>query len=294
MNNLKMTIASGTLMVLSVLGVVAVASNVGAQTPAQTTPGTTAATPVPGTTTDPGMKPGRGGHMGGPGGRGGFEGGPGFGGPERGGLIGTSDGATRAITNATSFITLVKGDLAYATGKMDTAAVEGYLKMADSLLASAQSALTASQFGKAGVTAEAARDLAQVAHSLMAQALGADKLPSYSQRPMDKRGPEGDLSSVTITQAQASRDLARTYNELVVQATLLKNAGNVAEASNLITAAQNAYKAAFDSYSAGKYNEAVASSRIAGQLSHVVGHLIQAANAPDNADTPVTVPSPNF
>ena len=225
-------------------------------------------------------------------------GGPGFGpggpGGPGGGLIGTSDGATRAITNATSFITLVKSDLAYATGKMDTAAVEGYLKTADSLLASAQSALTASQFGKAGLTAEAARDLAQVAHSLMAQALEADKLPSYSQRPMDKRDPGGDLSNVTITQAQASRDLARTYNELVVQATLLKNAGNVAEASNLLTAAQNAYKAAFDSYSAGKYNEAVASARIAGQLSHVVGHLIQAANAPANADTPVTVPSPNF
>lgn len=298
MNNLKMTVAAGTLMVLSALGVAAVASNVGAQT----TPGTTAATAVPstpGTTTDLGMKPGRGGHMGGPGGRGGFEGGPmggpGFGpGGPGGGLIGTSDGATRAINNATSFITLVKGDLAYATGKMDTVAVEGYLKTADSLLASAQSALTASQFGKAGVTAEAAHDLAQVAHSLMAQALGADKLPSYSQRPMDKRGPEGDLSNVTITQAQASRDLARTYNELVVQATLLKNTGNVVEASNLLTAAQNAYKSAFDSYSAGKYNEAVASSRLAGQLSHVVGHLIQAANAPDNADTPVTVPSPNF
>jgi hypothetical protein len=99
---------------------------------------------------------------------------------------------------------------------------------------------------------------------------------------------------VTITQAQASRDLARTYNELVVQGTLLKNAGNIAEASNLLTAAQSAYKAAFDSYGAGKYNEAVASARVAGQLSHVVGHLIQAANAPANADTPVTVPSPNF
>lgn len=295
MKDMKLIIVTGTLMAAIAFGLVAVAgglSRVSAQTP---TAGAAQATATPGLSAPPlkGDLGGRGGHKGGPGGFG--KGGPGGHHGDRGGFeFATSAGASQAITNATTVINLVKADLAYATGKMDTAAVDGYLKTADSLLASAQSAFAASQFGKAGGTAEAARSLADVAYSVMAQALGADKLPSYSQRPMHRMHPDGTQQSVTVTQAQASRALARTYNELTVQATLLKNAGSVAEASNLLTSAQNAYRQAYDSYGAGKYNEALASAKLAGQLSHVVGDLIRAANAPANADTPVTVPSPNF
>jgi hypothetical protein len=303
MKDMKLIIVTGTLMAAIAFGLVAVAgglSTASAQTP---TTGTAQATVTPAPNTpplkgDPGFGPGRGGHReGGPGGFG--KGGPGgpdghHGGGPGGFDFATSAGASQAITNATTVINLVKTDLAYARGKMDTAAVEGYLKTADSLLASAQSAFTASQFGKAAATAEAARSLADVADSVMAQALGADKLPSYSQRPMHRMPPDATQQNVTVTQAQASRVLARTYEELAVQATLLKNAGSVAEASNLLTSAQNAYKQAYSDYGAGKYNEAVASARLAGQLSHVVGELIHAANAPANADTPVTVPSPNF
>ncbi|HKP51665.1 MAG TPA: hypothetical protein VJ183_03335 [Chloroflexia bacterium] len=302
MKDMKVIIVTGTLMAALAFGLVTVAgglSRVSAQTP---TAGTAQATVTPGANTpvkgDPGFGPGMGGHRGGgPGGFGkGGPGGPGgHHGDGRGGFeFATSAGASQAITNATTVINLVKADLAYAMGKMDTAAIEGYLKTADSLLASAQSAFAASQFGKAGGTAEAARSVADVAYSVMAQALGADKLPSYSQRPMHRMHPDAAQQSVTVTQAQASHVLVRTYEELVVQATLLKNAGSVAEASNLLTSAQNVYKQAYSDYGAGKYNEAVASAKLAGQLSHVVGELIRAANAPANADTPVTVPSPNF
>ena len=282
-----------TLMGVGILaGSVVGANSAAAQTPSVTPQATSTpkAATTPGTTSpQPGLReglggPGRGGH-----GHGGFDGG--F---DRGlGANATAEGATQAISNVTSLITLVKSDLTYATGKMDTADVQRWINGADALLKSARDANTASQFGKAIAYAQAARELASAADGQMAQELGASTLPSYSQRPQG-RGPDPSTSTATITQAQASRLLAETYNRLVAQATQVTGASNAAEASPYLTDAQDAYKAAYDAYQAGNYNDAVSSSRLAGKLAGVAASIVRASTAPANADTPVTVPAPNF
>jgi hypothetical protein len=190
----------------------------------------------------------------------------------------------------------VKSDLAYANGKMDTAAVQRWLDGADALLKSAQSANSSSQFGQAVAYAQAARELAMTARSQIAQELGADQLPSNSQLPQrGDRGLPGMVAGDTaVTQVQASYILAETYNRLVAQAASAQGSANASQASTYITDAQNAYKTAYDAYQAGNYSDAASSARLAGQLSKVAGAIINAATAPSNADTPVAVPAPNF
>ena len=227
-----------------------------------------------------------------PGGRGGPRGhGPGDGG-ERLGMGATADGASQAITNTTDLISLVKSDLAYATSKMDTAEVQKWLDRADALLVSAQNGNSGSQYGQAVVYAQAARELAMAADSLMAQKLGADNLPSYSQ--LLQRPDKGNATTTVLTQAQASRMLAESYNRLVGLSAQVKAASNAAEATPYLTDAQNAYKAAYDAYQAGSYNNAATSVRLAEKLAHVVEAVVRASTAPANADTVVTVPAPNF
>jgi hypothetical protein len=290
--NTKVLIGSAMAAVLLGLGVlagsVAGTGNASAQTPS-TTPAA-AATPGTGNSTTPANPP-----MGMPRGRDGMMGGRGHGGDFDGRAFGgaTADGATQAITNATSLITLVKSDLAYATGKMDTTDVQRWVTGANDLLKNAQSANSSSQYGKAVAYAQAARELAMVADSQMAQKLGAANLPSYSQMP--QRPDKGMMSTgTTVTQAQASRILAETYNHLVGQAAVVKSASNASEATPYLTDAQNAYKTAYDAYQAGKYSDAVASARLADKLSGVAEAVARASTAPANADTPVTVPAPNF
>lgn len=191
----------------------------------------------------------------------------------------------------------MKSDLAYANGKMDVTSVQSWLNGADSLVKNAQDASTAGQYAKAGATAQAARELADTAESLMRQTLGADKLPSYSQLPTRPAPPNstGTTTSTTITQAQASRDLQHTYNDILTTGVLLKNASGVSsDASTYLTSAQNYYKTAYSAYQAGKYTDAHNAARIAGSLTHVAGELMHAANAGTSSDTPVTVPAPNF
>lgn len=249
----------------------------------------------------PGGRGGRGLHGGfGPGGPGGF--GPGGFGPGdfgRGpfGGAATADDATRVISEVTSLITFVKGDLAYANGKMDTANVQKWVNGAEALLNSAQSAQGGSRFGQAVGYAQAARELVMVAEMQMAQTLGADKLPSYSQRQV--RGPmHGDKglnpANVTITQAMASRVLANTYQHIVGEAAQLKTFANTGDANTYMSDAQNAYKAAYDAYQAGKYSDSVASARLAEQLAQVAESVARATNAPASTDAPVNVPAPNF
>ena len=285
---IAVTLMSAGILAGSVVG----PGSVSAQTPSVTAQATSTpkAATTPGTTNpsaDPpeGLGgPGRGGH-----GHGGFDGG--F---DRGlGANATAEGATQAISNVTGLITLVKGDLTYATGKMDTADVQRWVSGTDALLKSAQDANTASQFGKAIAYAQAARELASAADSQMAQELGASTLPSYSQLPRG-RDHAFSTSTATITQAQASRLLAETYNRLTAQSTQVTGAANAAEARPYLTDAQNAYKAAYDAYQAGNYNDAVSSSRLAGKLAGVATSVARASTAPANADTPVTVPAPNF
>jgi len=274
------------------------------------------ATPVP--TTAPGNEPvvpkGPRGDFpfpGGPGGKG-MHGGFGPGGPGPGGFgpggpgdlgrgpfgdAATADGATRVLSDVNNLITLVKGDVAYANGKMDTANVQKWVTGAENLLKSAQSAKDGSRYGQAIGYAQAARELAMVAEMQMAQTLGADKLPSYSQRPA--RGPmHGDKgmipANVTITQAQASRVLANTYQHLVGEGAAITSLSNTGDATTYLTDAQNAYKAAYDAYQAGKYNDAVSSAHLAEQLVHVAESVAHAANAPASTDAPVNVPAPNF
>jgi len=225
----------------------------------------------------------------GPGGIGGFG--------ERGGNATTADGANNAITRAQNTVKLANDDLAYAKGKMDTANVERWLTGADSLIKNAQTAVTGSQYGQASGYAQAASQLAMLADKQMAQTLGADKLPSYSQRPAGRGNGnfgQGGQPNTTITQAQASRVLASTYNRLLVTGTLLKNAGAAGDASTYLTEAQNAYKTAYAAYNAGKYGDATNAARQADELAGVADTLLRAATAPNSNDTPVTVPAPNF
>jgi hypothetical protein len=254
---------------------------------AQTPSATATATSTPRDATTPADPP-----AGIPGGMGGRGHGRGDFGGDRGFMGATADGASQAITSATDIIALVKTDLAYAAGKMDTADVEKWLDGADALLASAQNANASSQYGQASAYASAARELAMAARSVMAQELGAETLPSYSELP---QRPDRDTSTATaITQAQASRILAETYNHLVAQEAVISNATNASEATPYLTDAQDAYGAAYDAYQVGSYDDAIASARLAGKLAHVAESVARASTAPANADTPVTVPAPNF
>jgi hypothetical protein len=256
---------------------------------AQATPGSTDAPKdgLPGG----GGKRGPGGHGGpdGPGG-GGFPGGFDERGP--GGKPLTSEGASRQITSTTTLLNLAREDLAYANGKMDTANVSKWLTNAQTLLAQAQTAASASKFGAAGQYAEAAQELVMTAEGQMVQALGADVLPSASRLQGHRGGFRGgpDAANITVSQAQASRALAQTYDNLVAQKAQTTDSAALAYLAD----AQAAYGSAYTAYGAGKYNEAVASARLAQQLAGVARHVQAAPTAPDNADTVVTVPAPTF
>ncbi|HUP28469.1 MAG TPA: hypothetical protein VM409_08550, partial [Chloroflexia bacterium] len=158
---------------------------------------------------------------------------------------------------------------------------------------SAQSAVSASKFESAGQYAQAALELVNSAESQMGYTLGFDKLPSAAQRP---QGPKGhrpgsaNPATMTISQAQASRLLAQTYNRLISQKTLIKSG----EATPYLTEAQNAYRTAYAAYGVGKYDDALQSARVASELSEAALHVQAAVDAPNGADTPVTVPAPNF
>jgi hypothetical protein len=226
---------------------------------------------------------------------GGHRGGRGHGDGLRGGdQAATAEGATQRITDATDTIALVKTDLAYAAGKMDTADVQRWVDGAESLLQSAQDANSASQYGQAVAYAQAARELVMLADQQMAKELGANTLPSYSQLP--QRGGTGLPSgtSTTVTQAQASRMLANAYERLTNVASTVQGASNASEATPYLTDAQDAYKVAYDAYQAGNYSDAAASARLAERLGGIAGSIARASTAPANADTPVTVPAPNF
>jgi hypothetical protein len=300
---LRIRLFLGAALVVALLSVGVLAGSVfrsgaSAQTPAATPiPSTTnPSAPTPSTTT-PSTAP-SGGKEGAESGLGGSDG---FGREGRGhkGLgAATAAGASAQITNTTNLINQAKSDLGYANGKMDTTDVQRWLNGADSLLKSAQSANSSSQYGQAVGYARAASQLVRVADTQMAQKLGADKLPSYSQQPNEANEPNeakgATPSNTTVTQAQASRVLAHTYERLVMQGTLVKSASNAAEATTYLTDAQNAYKAAYAAYQAGKYGDAVASARLADGLAGVAGSIIHAVAAPRDANTPVTVPAPNF
>jgi len=189
-------------------------------------------------------------------------------------------------------VTLAKSDLAYATGKMDTASAQAWIATADGLLTKAQAAQTAQQYGPAGAYAEAAQALVRTAELTMSQALGADKLPSYSQQPQGGRRHAGPApTSQTPTQAQVSRDLQRTYNDIVGHGVLI---GANADARPYLTQAQSAYKTAYAAYGAGNYQAAHNAAGLAGSLLHVADSLLHVADAGTSPIAPVTVPAPNF
>lgn len=307
---MRIRLLLGALLASALIGVGALAGSiVGASTTSaqtSTTPQAPAATATPAPSTgNPALgRPdgGRGFH-----GRGfgGFQGAPGMGGPAMGGMFGgpgpgkgnfrggagaTADMVSREISNTTALLKLMRDDLAYANGKMDTANITKWVNGADSILADAKTAANASQYGKASTLARAASQLAIAADGQMAYTLGADKLPSYNQRPMMRRGPN-QANKPALTQAQASRLLARTYQDLVMKGTAVK--GN-ATAATYLTDAQNAYKDAYAAYQAGKYDDAANKARLAGELAGVADQLVNAASAPNDQNTPVTVPAPNF
>src|SRR5436190_9231409 len=236
--------------------------------------------------------PGFGGFQG-PGSGFGFDRGFGFG--PKGGAY-TADSANRVISATNGLITQVKGDLAYATGKMNTSTVQDWLNKADGLVKSAQTAANSGQYGQATGTAQAAKDLAMSADLLMQQALGADKLPSYNQRPFSGKGRMGTPPNTAnaMTQARASRELAALYNQIVSTDALVKSNSKAGDANTYVTAAKNYYRTAYTAYQAGKYNDAQTAANVGQSLLRVVEDLLQAATAPNNSDTPVQVPAPNF
>lgn len=216
-----------------------------------------------------------------------------FGGLGHDGFVPDANMANKLITHATEFLTLARADLTYATGKMDTANIQKWLNSADVLLRSAQTAVTDTKFERAGQNAQAAMSLIMTAQSQMAYTLGADTLPSASQLPTGRKGHKmhgPDMADVTVTQAQASRILAQTYNHLVAQDALIK----ATDATAYLSDAQAAYKIAYDAYNAGKYNDAAFAARQAGQLAGVARQVQAAADAPDSPDTAVPVPGPTF
>lgn len=209
------------------------------------------------------------------------------------GAVTTADGAACVIDHATDWLAIARDDLAYANGKMDTASVQKWLNSADALIKEAQAASDGQKYERAGQNAQAALGLIMAAEGQMGYTLGYDQLPSASQRPQGKmrhRGGAPDANSTTITQAQASRILARTYNDLVAQRSFIK----AGAATAYLTDAQNAYQTAYTAYNAGKYNDAVSAAKLAHQLAHVARHVQAAADAPDDPNAPVAVPAPSF
>ena len=288
------TIASGlgAFLAATLVTVGTIVGSASAQTSTATaTPNQPAAQATPGANGSPkeglpggGGKRGPGAHRG-PGGD--------FDGRERGEQALTAEGVSRQISNTTTLLALAQDDLAYANGKMDTANVSKWLNNAQTLLGSARTAAAASKFGSASHYAQAAQELVFIAEGQMARALGADTLPSTSQRPVGRgrHFPGGpDAATVTVTQAQASRFLSQTYNNLVAQKSLITDSA----ATGYLADAQAAYQSAYNAYGAGNYSEAVSSAKLAQQLAGVARHVQAAPGAPDNADTVVPVPAPTF
>jgi TolA-binding protein len=277
------TLGAGLLGLGALLGSVVGTVPASAQTPSATVTATATAKPADSgtTTTAPpadapfGMRGGRG-HGGGPGdflGRG-----------------ATADNATQQITSTNELIGLVESDVAYANGKMDTADVQRWLDSARSLVQKAQTANTGSQYGASVAYSGAARELAMVAYSKMADTLTAAALPSNGQiRGEHMRGPVD--TATAPTQAQASYVLANTYNRLVGQGAVI---GTSSEGAAYLTEAQGAYRDAYNAYQSGNYENAVTFARLAEKLAGVASRVAGAVAAPANADTPVTVPAPNF
>src|SRR5512138_648369 len=164
--------------------------------------------------------------------RGGRGHGGGFGGFGDFGRGATADNATQQIASTNQLITLVEGDLAYANGKMDTSDVQRWLDSAKSLMQKAQTANTNSQYGPSVAYSSAARELAMLAYSKMADQLTAAALPSNGQiRGEHMRGPD-NTTATAPTQAQASYILYNTYNRLVSQGVVI---GNSSEAATYLT-----------------------------------------------------------
>jgi hypothetical protein len=280
------TLAAGLLGLGALVGSVAGTGEVLAQTPAATATATakpadsgttTTTTPPAGAPADMGV-------------RGGREHGGGFGGD----FIGrgaTADNATRQMTSTNELITLVEADLSYANGKMDTADVQRWVDSANALLDKAEAANANSQYGQSVAYSSAARELAMVAYSNIAGELTAEALPSNGQiRGLHRQGPD-NAAATAPTQAQASYILANTYNRLVGQSAVI---GGSSEAAAYLAEAQGAYSDAYNAYQSGNYESAVTFARLAGKLAGVASSVAGAASAPANADTPVTVPAPNF
>ena len=174
------------------------------------------------------------------------------------------------------------------------------MNKADALLTSAQTANSGGEYGKAVEIANAARELAQAAELLMQQALGADTLPSFSQRQFPGGGHKGPglgpgigpSANITVTQAQASRVLAGLYNNITMQEALLNNSTNKGDAATYLAAAKAQYSKAYTAYQAGSYKEAAGAAHVGHELLEVVNALLRAGTAPNGPDTPVQVPPP--
>lgn len=279
----KPTVVLGALVALMMLaGLLFV--NVGGVAQAQTASPTPPASGTPSTGTPPsGTPPQRGpGNHGGPGGKGdpGDHAGP--------GAAATLASATSELASTSQKITTAKTDLAYAKGKMDTAQVEALIAKADGLYTQADTALKASEFAKASTYARAAKDVVSAATDLMSSALGT-ALPSAANRPARPTAPTA-ATETDGGKARVSRELSRTYQELVNAATEAK-ANSSSDVSFYLTTSQQFYKQAYDLYNAGKFDQASQVVRPIKNLLHAADSLLHLNEQPNQ---PVTVPAPTF
>ena len=88
---------------------------------------------------------------------------------------------------------------------------------------------------------------------------------------------------MTVTQAQASRVLADLYNNIVSQQAVVNSSANKGDAGIYLAAAKDQYNKAYTAYQAGNYNEAVGAAHVGQSLLRVVGLLLGAGTAPEQA-----------
>lgn len=195
----------------------------------------------------------------------------------------TVDALTQRLATA-------KADRDFAADKMDVTRVNTFLGTAEALIAQAGPNLSSTDATIASTAREqgaAARASIGAADAELRATLDG-RLPSQANRPAPPAPPTG--ATAPNPQVRASRDAARTYQE-VATATAAAKANAAIDTRGLVGAAQALYGQAVQAYQAGQYERASGLTHAAAQAAAAAGHLLRAGGA---TDQPVSVPAPTF
>lgn len=192
------------------------------------------------------------------------------------------------LTHAQATLGKAQTDLAAAQGKLDVSEPASWLDAARAALANATSARSAGNLNQAREQAGSAIELANAADDFLVAKLGS-ALPSQVNRPRPPALPPG--ATTVSPQARVSRDLARTYGDIVNQRDALQTAKLPTPWPTILSQAEGLYKDAYAAYQAGHYDQAASDAHIAGHLVHAIAHAVQTTTEPNQ---PVSVPAPNF